>query len=93
MVEKTSTTRTALVLCDIQPDLLGSLPNRDALLTGLKIILEIARAKKWVVFYSGLKFQTGTFTQVEGTGYSHYNYTCVAFDSSLKNDKKNRDND
>lgn len=55
---------TALVLCDIQADLLGSLPNRDALLSGLKIMLEIARTKNWIVVYSGLKFQKGMLTCV-----------------------------
>ena len=53
--------RKALVICDMQPDLLGSLPRRDVLLSGIKIILEIARKNKWLVVHSGLRFKSGSF--------------------------------
>eukprot|EP00979_Chaetoceros_neogracilis_P005074 scaffold869_cov260-Chaetoceros_neogracile.AAC.5 len=51
--------RTALVVCDLQPDLLGSLPNREALISSIEIVLEIAKANNWIVIYSGLKFESG----------------------------------
>mmetsp|Transcript_6256 Transcript_6256/g.8129 ORF Transcript_6256/g.8129 Transcript_6256/m.8129 type:complete len:581 (-) Transcript_6256:27-1769(-) len=49
--------RIALVLCDMQPDLLGSLTNRKALVSAQKIILEAARKNNWLVVYSGLQFK------------------------------------
>ena len=71
MDAKRSTSITALVLCDVQPDVLGSLPNRDALLSSLQIILEIARAKKWMIVYSGLKFQSGMFCAIPVPFFMH----------------------
>ena len=51
--------RTALVICDLQPDLLGSLPNREILISSIDIVLEVAAANNWTVFYSGLRFESG----------------------------------
>ena len=52
--------RTALVICDLQPDLLGSLHHQtDRLLLALEIIGEVARTQSWSIVYSGLQFQSG----------------------------------
>ena len=52
--------RTALVICDLQPDLLGSLHHQtDRLLLALEIIVEVARTQSWSIVYSGLQFQSG----------------------------------
>eukprot|EP00986_Skeletonema_menzelii_P001081 scaffold290_cov138-Skeletonema_menzelii.AAC.4 len=53
----TTKERTALVLCDLQPDLLGSLKQPDNLLLSLRIPLEAARKRNWLVVYSGLQFK------------------------------------
>lgn len=50
---------TALLLCDIQSDLLGSIQNHERLLSSLKVIVEVARLNNWVIVYSGLKFKAG----------------------------------
>ncbi len=50
----------ALVVCDLQPDLLGALPQRGApLLVALGPALEAARAAGWIVVFSGLRFPPG----------------------------------
>ena len=54
-----SSKTTSLVICDLQPDLLGSIPEKETLLTSLKILIEIAQKRKWLILYSGLKFQPG----------------------------------
>jgi len=51
--------RKALVICDLQPDLLGSLLNREALISSIEIVLEAAIANNWIIIYSGLKFESG----------------------------------
>jgi nicotinamidase-related amidase len=55
-----STERRALVVCDLQLDLLRSLPQCGApLLTALVPALEAARAAGWLIVFSGLRFQPG----------------------------------
>lgn len=53
--------RRALVVCDLQPDALGSLSaeQRTSLLTALKPLLEAARLSNWLVVFSGLRFPSG----------------------------------
>lgn len=71
MLLNTIKERTALVLCDLQPDLLGSLQQRgESLLLSLRIPLEAARKNGWRVVYSGLKFQSG----YEGVSPKHKLY-------------------
>lgn len=56
----TTKERTALVLCDLQPDQLKGLKERgDSLLLSLRIPLEAARKNNWLVAYSGLQFKSG----------------------------------
>ena len=54
----TTKEKTALVVCDIQSDQLGSFtkPQRENLLLSLRIPIEAARSNHWLVVYSGLKF-------------------------------------
>jgi len=71
MLLNTTKERTALVLCDLQPDLLGSLQQRgESLLLSLRIPLEAAHKNDWRVIYSGLKFQPG----YEGVSSNHKLY-------------------
>ena len=52
--------RIALVVCDLQPDLINSLQQKERYLLALEIILEIARRKKsWSIVYSALRFKSG----------------------------------
>jgi nicotinamidase-related amidase len=53
--------RYALVVCDMQPDLIGSLSaeSRETLLTALVPALEAARSAGWSVVFSGLRFPSG----------------------------------
>jgi nicotinamidase-related amidase len=53
--------RNALVVCDMQPDLLASIPlvPRESLFAGIKLALEAARSAKWLVVFVGLRFQSG----------------------------------
>ena len=51
--------RIALVVCDLQPDLINSLQQKERYLLALEIILEIARKKKWSIVYSALRFKSG----------------------------------
>jgi len=51
--------RCALILCDVQQDLLGSLKNQGSLLAALLPALEAARAAGWLIVFSGLQFQSG----------------------------------
>ena len=53
--------RHALVLCDLQPDLLGSIPthDRERLLDTVRIVLTAARRAKWLVVFTGLRFGPG----------------------------------
>jgi nicotinamidase-related amidase len=62
--------RTALVLCDLQPDILGSLKHRENLLLSLRIPLEAARKNNWSVVYSGLQFKA----RYEGVSPKHKLY-------------------
>jgi len=48
----------ALVVCDLQPDLINSLQQKERYLLALEIILEIARKKKWSIVYSALRFKS-----------------------------------
>ena len=63
-------TTKALVLCDLQPDLLGSLKQRENLLLSLRIPLEAARKNNWLVVYSGLQFRS----RYEGLSSNHKIY-------------------
>ena len=53
--------RHALVVCDLQPDLLGSLPEaeRERLLDHVRIVLAAARRANWLVVFTGLRFGPG----------------------------------
>ena len=51
--------RIALVICDLQPDLLGSLQHKDQYLSALEIIVALARKQSWSIVYSGLRFESG----------------------------------
>ena len=51
--------RIALVVCDLQPDLINSLLQKERYLLALEIILEIARNKSWSIVYSALRFKSG----------------------------------
>lgn len=62
--------KTSLVICDLQTDLLGSLHEREALLSSLKVIHEIAQKRGWLIVYSGLKFKSS----YEGVSESHKLY-------------------
>ena len=66
----TTKERTAIVICDLQPDLLGSLKQRDNLLLSLRIPLEAARKNDWLVVYSGLQFKS----RYEGVSPKHKLY-------------------
>jgi nicotinamidase-related amidase len=57
----TSKERISLVICDLQPDLLGSLKqeHQERLLLALVIVLDAARRHSWTIVYSGLKFPSG----------------------------------
>jgi len=75
--------RTALVICDLQPDLLGSLPNREILISSIDIVLEAAKANNWIVVYSGLKFESG----YESVPESHKLYGALKKLNSKMGDK------
>lgn len=51
--------RYALVVCDTQPDLLGSLAEdiREKLLANIKDLVDGAKQAGWLIVYTGLKFQ------------------------------------
>jgi nicotinamidase-related amidase len=54
--------RIALVICDLQHDILASLENSSSsslplLLSAIRIAIEAARNNQWIVIHSGLKFQ------------------------------------
>mmetsp|Transcript_139210 Transcript_139210/g.444916 ORF Transcript_139210/g.444916 Transcript_139210/m.444916 type:complete len:569 (-) Transcript_139210:32-1738(-) len=53
--------RFALVICDMQPDLLKSIPAdaRAALLDSIKPCIEGARANGWLIVFCGVKFPKG----------------------------------
>ena len=53
--------RHALVICDLQPDLLGSIatPDRELLLDQVGIVLSAARRANWLVVFTGLRFGPG----------------------------------
>lgn len=68
----TTKEKTALVVCDIQSDQLGSFtkPQRENLLLSLRIPIEAARSNHWLVVYSGLKFPS----RYEGVPSNHKLY-------------------
>ncbi|CAJ1945966.1 unnamed protein product [Cylindrotheca closterium] len=49
-----------LVICDLQPDLLGSFDasNKQDFLKALSVVVEAARKHKWNIFYSTLQFSS-----------------------------------
>ena len=59
--------RKALVLCDLQPDLLGSLKHPDDLLLSIRIPIEAARSNNWLIVYSVLQFKS----RYEGVSPKH----------------------
>ena len=76
----------ALILCDLQPDLLGSLKsdNKSHLLRALSVVVESARKKDWLIVYSGLKFSKG----YEGVSHDHKMYGALArLNDKLGDDK------
>lgn len=74
MVIDTSKERTALVICDLQADLLGSLQHKERFLQALSIAVEAARNNDWLVVYSGLQFASG----YEGISPKHKLYGALA---------------
>jgi hypothetical protein len=67
---------SALLICDLQQDYIGSLVKQDSLLTGIDIALEVIRRRNsinknsWIIIYSGLRFNSG----YEGVSPSHKLY-------------------
>lgn len=59
----------ALLICDLQPDLLVSIPSeaREALLSKLRLATEGARRAGWLVVFSGLRFPS----RYEGVDAGH----------------------
>lgn len=53
--------RAALVVCDMQPDLIGSLPaeTQDSLLLATKLCIDAARRAGWLIVFTGLRFPSG----------------------------------
>ena len=53
--------RYALVVCDMQPDLLGSIADelREPLLDALRLCLGAARRAGWFVVFTGVRFASG----------------------------------
>jgi nicotinamidase-related amidase len=51
----------ALVVCDMQPDLLGSIPAelREPLLDNVRLCIDAARQAGWLVVFQGLRFGPG----------------------------------
>ena len=78
--------RTALVVCDMQLDTLGSLSasGKEALLSSIKIALEAARKHNWSVIYSGLKFES----RYEGVSPNHKLYGALKKLNQKLNDDK-----
>jgi len=50
-----------LVVCDMQPDLLGSIPidARKAMIAALKVCIDAARQAHWPIIFTGLRFPKG----------------------------------
>jgi len=63
---------SALVVCDMQPDLLKSIPSnaRDDVLTAVNICVMAARQMRWTVIFTGLRFRS----QYEGIPQQHRLY-------------------
>mmetsp|Transcript_35002 Transcript_35002/g.74668 ORF Transcript_35002/g.74668 Transcript_35002/m.74668 type:complete len:576 (-) Transcript_35002:190-1917(-) len=74
VVISTKKERTALVVCDLQADLLGSLQERERFLRALSVAVEAARNNGWSVVYSGLRFSPG----YEGMPRGHKLYGALA---------------
>lgn len=54
--------KDALVVCDAQPDVLGSVtpPSRQAALVyWMNVCLELARQRQWTICYTGIRFAPG----------------------------------
>ena len=53
--------KQALIVCDMQPDLLASIPTtpRQALLDLVHVALDVARQAKWCVVFTGVQFPAG----------------------------------
>eukprot|EP00928_Gymnodinium_smaydae_P026512 TRINITY_DN20796_c0_g1_i1.p1 TRINITY_DN20796_c0_g1~~TRINITY_DN20796_c0_g1_i1.p1 ORF type:complete len:601 (+),score=95.56 TRINITY_DN20796_c0_g1_i1:32-1804(+) len=64
--------RFALVACDLQPDLLNSLPAeaRNAFLKVQRVCLEAAKKAGWLIVFTGLRFPSG----YAGVGERHRLY-------------------
>lgn len=64
---------SALLICDLQHDCIGSLAKKDSLLISIDIALQVVRGKNsvhnnsWIVIYSGLQFKSG----YEGVSPNH----------------------
>ena len=77
--------RYALVVCDLQQDLIGSLSphNRELLLTALIPVLEAARSAGWLLVFSGLRFSSGYI----GVNHDHKIYGAMARLNAKMGDK------
>ena len=49
----------ALVICDMQSDFLGSITDREYIMSTMKLALGAARQAGWLIAFSGLKFLPG----------------------------------
>lgn len=55
---ETGRERHALVVCDMQPDLLGAIPSeaREALLEASRLCIDAARRASWLIIFTGVRF-------------------------------------
>jgi nicotinamidase-related amidase len=70
----TSKIPTALIICDLQADLLGSVKNKKHFLQALSIVIEAARNNDWLLAYSGLQFESS----YKGISHRHKLYGALA---------------